>query len=137
MATCNGNTYANALNGSISFADGFKQYYNRINIKTGQALIDVSAFGGTGYQVFIQGIKYLSGSASGFLSTSSGGNPFASAAFSCGTITITFDVGCSVTCGCLIGESDITENYEGGSPEITTTWAYSDSAVPTVTWTTS
>lgn len=133
MAGCNGLTYANPLAGSIVFADGFQQYYHTIVTSGGQTLLDVSAFGGTGYHVFIPGLKNLSGSATGYLSTNQAANPWGPDAFACGQLTIHYDVGCSISFLALVGQSTITQNYDG-KVEITTTWAYSDTATPTILW---
>ena len=133
MSGCNGLTYANPLGGNIVFANGYAQYYHTITTSGGQTLLDVSAFGGTGYHVFIPGLKNLSGSATGYLSTAADANPWGTDAFSCGILTITYDVGCSISFNALVGQSTVTQNYDG-KVEITTTWAYSDTAPPIVTW---
>lgn len=126
--------YAIALNASISFADGYTQYFNHITIEAGQDLLDVSAFGGTGYRYRIPGIKDLTGMARGFLAKGiANTNPFGSAAYNKGNMTITFDVGYTVTFAAYIGKQTITTDYEGNQV-ISVQWAYADTAAPVVDW---
>lgn len=127
--------YAIALNANITFGDGYVQYFNHVTIETGQDLLDVSAFGGTGYRYRIPGIKDLTGMARGFLAK--GGtvatSPFGADSFSKGMITILFDVGYSVSFLGYIGKQTITTDYEGNQV-ISVQWAYADTAAPAITW---
>ena len=132
---CNGLEYANPLNGNIVFANGYTQYFHTITVSGGQTLLDVSAFGGNGYHVFIPGLKNLSGSATGYLKDAAGSNPWGTDAFSCGLITITYDTGMTIAFNAIVGQTTTTQNYDG-KVEVTTTWAFSDQNPPTITWVT-
>jgi hypothetical protein len=122
------------INGSIALPNSYVQNFHQIVTRTGQVLLDVSAFGGTGWRSRITGLKDMSGTATGYLSGGTDSNPGFSGAFTAGSMTVTFDVGCSVTFNAYIGSQTISQNYDG-KDEISVEFAYADNGTPpTFTW---
>jgi hypothetical protein len=134
---CSDNRFANPLNASFTLASGYTQYFHTFTVGLGQALVDVSHFGGSNYIQMINAIRHLGGTATGFLGNNVNNNPFAADNFSCGQLTLTFDNGCTATFAAWIGTQEISVNYESGAESITVNWANGDDSEPVVTWTTS
>lgn len=124
------------LTGSITFEDGSSELIQRlasIDITTGQALFDVSAYGTGNYVERVSGIKDLAGEAVGFLvAGESGNNPF-SLVDNVDNMEILFKTGCSISFPAVIGNVRIVGAFAGLNV-VTFSWAKAPGADPTVAW---
>lgn len=122
------------LTGSITLpSEVGTQRLNSVSINGGQALADISAYGGNGWVDRIGLIQDLSGSAAGFLVDGSSNNPgFGNLTPGGSTMTILFKTGCSISFPAIIGNIRIVGSYEGLNI-LTFDWA-KGIGTPTVSW---
>ena len=127
------------LTGSIllpNMTGNLDQWIASIDINTGAELLDVSHYGGPLYRQRVTGLKDLAGSATGFLTKgNTNSNPFIIPGTS-GTMTITFDSGCTISFQAVIGNVRVVGQFAGLNI-VTFSWAYDDSENPTTAWVTS
>lgn len=122
---------------AVALASGVTQKIAAISVTTGQGLFDVSSFGSGDYVDRIGGgLKDLAGSASGFVTEGvSGTNPFAIVDTMDGTttMTITYDVGCTVSFKAVCGNVTVDIN-RAGIAVFRMDWSKADDADPTIAW---
>ncbi len=125
------------LTGLVTMPGLSHQECMSVTINAGAELLDVSAYGGSGWRQRVAGIKDMTGSAVAFMQEgASQTNPFGGSTTP-GTMTILFDVGCTITFPAVIGNVQIQGTYQGLNL-VTFNWAFSDPvSPPTVAWTSS
>lgn len=117
--------------GSITLPTGASLRVFGVSINSGSELLDVSAYGGSGYRVRAVGLADLSGTLVAHLSRD-GTNPFALSAVT-GNLTIAFDVGYSISFDCIFGQVGVAGEYAGDNV-VTLSFANASDAAPTIQW---
>lgn len=109
------------------------QRLGSIQVNTGKALFDVSAYGEEGWVERVHGIKDLAGSAAGFLTKgTTGADPF-SLVDDVATMVITYDTNCYISFPAVIGNVQVSSSYSGLNI-VTFDWAKATGAAPAVNW---
>lgn len=106
-----------------------------LQIQVGQVLLDISHFGGAGWQTFMAGIRACSGSVVGILLSGDAGANMLNLSTTGGTLTIQYANGCSISFTALCGDVNIASAY-AGAHVVSMTFAKSDDVAPTITWAT-
>lgn len=131
------NKVITGLTGSILLpTEANVQRLNSVSINGGQALADISAYGGNGWVERVGLIKDLNGSAAGFLTDGNGATggkpPLDTVTPEGGAMTITFNTLYTIAFTAIIGNIRIVGSYEGLNL-ITFDWS-KGIGVPVVTW---